>query len=264
MGWLKERSPFIIFSTILGAGMVLFLAVPIVANLANSAATLSTAFSDVQTMNAIYLSFFCALLATGFTFLLGVPFAYVFTKYEFPGKKIIDSVIDLPILIPHNAAGIALLVVLGPHALIGGFFEGLGVSFVDTMLGIVVAMAFVSAPFMVRSAQEAFASIDSSMEKAARSLGASQLKTFVYVTMPLALRGILTGCILTWARAISEFGAVVILAYYPKTISVYLYDVFSIEGLKAALPISGLLLLLAIVVLVVFRLLAAKSTKLLR
>lgn len=262
MTWLKEKSFFILASTVLGIAMVLFLAVPIVGNLVSSAPTLSGTFSDVGTLNAIFTSFYCALLATAFTFILGIPFAYMFTRYEFPGKKVIDSLIDLPILIPHNAAGIALLTILSPHALFGGFLNSLGVQFIDTILGIVVAMAFVSAPFMIRSAQEAFASVDPTMEKVAVSLGASRFKVFLHITIPLALRGILMGCILTWARSMSEFGAVVVLAYYPKTIPVYLYDVFSSEGLKAAIPISGLLLLLAIVVLIVFRLVTVKPARL--
>lgn len=262
MTWLREKSLFIIASTILGIAMVLFLAVPLIGNLAGSATTIPEALSDTKTLNAIFTSFYCALLATAFTFVLGIPFAYMFTRYEFSGKKVLDSLIDLPILIPHNAAGIALLTVLGPHALIGGFLNSFGVQFIDNVLGIVVAMAFVSAPFMIRSAQEAFASVDPTMEKVARSLGASRFKVFLHVTIPLALRGLLMGCILTWARSLSEFGAVVVLAYYPKTVPVYLYDVFSSEGLKAALPISGLLILLAIIVLVVFRLVTAKPARL--
>jgi len=96
--------------------------------------------------------------------------------------------------------------------MIGAGFSSIGINFVDTLFGIVLAMAFVSSPFMIRSAEDAFKAINPDVEKVARSLGASNFKAFLHVTFPLAFRGILTGCLLTWARSISEFGAVIILA----------------------------------------------------
>jgi molybdate/tungstate transport system permease protein len=261
--WLRHNSPFILASFILGILIVLFLVLPIVASLAGSAPGLSGALTDSRTLNAIWTSFYCAFLATFFMLVLGVPFAYLFVRSEFRGKKILDSLIDIPILIPHNTAGIALLAVLGPSFPIGAAFASLGIGFIDTVWGIVAAMAFVSAPFMIRSAQEAFASVPPSMEKTGRSLGATRFQVFRHVTIPLASRGILTGCVLTWARGVSEFGAVILLAYFPKTAPVYLYDVFVGQGLNAALPINGLLIILAVVVLIVFRIMIDKPTKLL-
>jgi molybdate/tungstate transport system permease protein len=123
-------------------------------------------------------------------------------------------------------------------------------------------MAFVSAPFLIRSAQEAFGSVSLTMEKAARSLGASSFQVFWHVTFPLALRGILVGCLLTWARAVSEFGAVVILAYFPKTAPVQLFDAWESGGLEAALPISSLLIILAIVILFGFKIVTSKTARL--
>jgi molybdate/tungstate transport system permease protein len=260
---LKEKSPFIIFSAVLGTGMVVFLLLPF-ASLANSAGGIPAALLNPLTQDAIFTSFYCALLATVFAFVLGVPLAYLFARYEFRGKKLMDSLIDLPILIPHNAAGIALIAVFSSSSLIGGIFGQLGVHFIDTIFGVVVAMAFVSAPFMIRSAQEAFASVDPKIEYVARSLGASRFSVFTEVIMPSALKGILTGCILTWARAVSEFGAVVMLAYYPMTAPVYLDYVYTTYKWPAALPITGLLLILAVIVLIVFRLATDRPAKLVR
>ena len=243
--------------------MIVFLLLPL-ASLANSAGGIPAALLDPMTQDAIFTSFYCAFLATVFAFVLGVPLAYLFTRYEFRGKKLIDSLIDLPILIPHNAAGIALIAIFSSGSIIGGIFSQFGVHFVDTIFGVVVAMAFVSAPFMIRSAQEAFMSIDPKMEYVARSLGASRFSVFTEVILPSALKGILTGCILTWARAISEFGAVVMLAYYPMTAPVYLDYVFTTEKLQAALPITGLLLILAVIVLIVFRLVTDRPARLVR
>jgi molybdate/tungstate transport system permease protein len=263
MIWAREKSPFIFVSAALGVLLVLFLVVPLIGSVSSSLPGVPAAFTDARTMNAIFTSFYCAFLATVFVFILGVPFAYMFTKYDFTGKRFLDSIIDLPILIPHNAAGLALLSVLAPTSLIGGAFSSFGVEFVDTVFGIVVAMAFVSAPFLIRSAQEAFGSVSFTMEKTARSLGASSFQVFRHVTFPMALRGILTGCMLTWARAVSEFGAVVVLAYFPKTAPVQLYDVFEgLGGLKAALPISSLLIILAVVILFGFKLATSKTMRL--
>lgn len=241
--------------------MVLFLIVPVIGALASSASGIPNALTDATTLNAIGTSFYCAFLAMLLILLLGVPFAYLSIHRDFFGKKILDALIDIPILIPHNTAGIALLTILAPTYPIGAFFASLGIGFIDTVWGIVVAMAFVSAPFMIRSAQEAFLSIDPSTEKVARGLGASRFRVFRHVTLPLASRGILTGCVLTWARAVSEFGAVILLAYFPKTAPVYLYEVFVGQGLNAALPINGLLILLAIIILVIFKFVVSSPKK---
>jgi molybdate/tungstate transport system permease protein len=262
MAWLKQMSPFILVSSVLGVVMALFIIVPILGALANSAGGLQSALADSVAMNAIFMSFYCALLATLLIFVLGIPFAYVLSKHEFPGKKAVDSLIDLPILIPHNAAGLALFVVLGRTYPIGSFFNSFGITFQDTIFGIVAAMAFVSSPFMIRSAQEAFSAVNPAMERTARSLGATNFKVFVHVTFPLSLRGILTGCLLTWARAVSEFGAVVVLAEFPLTAPVYLNDVWNTGGLSAALAVTGLLIILAIAVIVIFKVLTSKHTRL--
>lgn len=264
MGWLRSRSPFIILSGVLGTCMVLFLMVPILSSILGSAAGIPGALEDVATINAIATSFYCALLATLFTLALGVPLAYVFARRSFAGKGIIDPLIDLPILIPHNAAGIALLMVLSPASPVGGFFQSLGLGFVDTAWGIVACMAFVSAPFMIRSAQDAFVAVDPAMEHVAKSLGASELQAFRHVTFPLAARGILTGCLLAWARSISEFGAVVVLAYFPITAPIHLFDTFVTEGLARALPINGLLIIIAVIVLLAFSRLLMKQGRLLK
>ncbi len=261
MSWLRIRSPFIIASTLFGLALALFLILPIAASVIGPSAGLYSAITDPRTMSAIWMSFYSAFLATLLIAATGVPLAYIFARYQFHGKSFIDSLIDLPILIPHNAAGIALLSVLGPGSLLGGFMGSLGITFVDSVYGIVAAMAFVSAPFLIRSAQEAFSGVSPTMEYVAKSLGASDLGTFRRVTLPLARKGILTGCLLAWGRAVSEFGAVVILAYYPKTAPIYLFDVFVSEGLRASLPINALLICLAVIVILAFRGVVARGSR---
>jgi molybdate/tungstate transport system permease protein len=262
MTWIKQKSPFIITSLVLSIILILFLLVPIIGSLASSATGIPGAIADQRTLGAIWTSFYCAFIATLLMLVLGIPFAFLFTRNKFPGKTVLDSLIDIPILIPHNTAGIALFTILAPNYPIGAAFSKVGLTFIDTTWGIVAAMAFVSAPFMIRSAQEAFSSINPSLEKTGRSLGATKFQLFTHITLPLASRGILTGCLLTWARAVSEFGAVAIIAYFPKTAPVYVYDVFVSQGLTAALPINGLLILLAIAILVIFKVTVFKSKKL--
>jgi molybdate/tungstate transport system permease protein len=113
--------------------MVLFLLIPIVGSLVSSAEGIPNALTDQRTLSAIWTSFYCAFIATALMLLLGVPFAYLFTRTEFHGKKILDSLIDIPILIPHNTAGIALFAILAPSQPIGAAFARLGIGFVDTI-----------------------------------------------------------------------------------------------------------------------------------
>ena len=251
---LRGRSSwFFIFSSLAGGLLFLFLVVPIFSSILASTGGIPEALMDQRVTEAIYLSVFSGFLATLISLVLGVPLAYLFSRYSFRGKVILDSLVDLPILIPHNAAGIALLFLFGPRSSFGGVFNSLGIRFVDTVAGIVLAMSLVSAPFMVRSAQDAFDAISRDMEDAARNLGASPVRVFLDISLPLAGRGIVSGCMLTWARAVSEFGAVMVLAYYPKTAPVLLFDVLVGEGLERALPITGLLLIIGILVLIGFR-----------
>jgi len=122
----------------MGALMLTFLLLPIANTVFSSADTLGEALTDARTVNAILTSFYAAFIATLVTFTLGVPLAYLLARHEFPGKNVIDAVIDLPILVPHNAAGISLLMLLGPKTLVGAGFSKLGLSFVDTLFGVVV------------------------------------------------------------------------------------------------------------------------------
>jgi molybdate/tungstate transport system permease protein len=167
----------------------------------------------------------------------------------------VQGIVNLPIVIPHTAAGIALLMVFGRQSFLGGLLGRVGIRFVDQLPGIIVGMLFVSLPFLVNAAQDAFARVDPEMEQAAAVEGASAWHIFFYVTLPLAWRGILTGVLMMWGRGISEFGAVVILAYHPKIIPVLVYERFAGFGLDAAQPVAVLLILASLVVFVLIQVL---------
>ncbi|HDZ44534.1 MAG TPA: ABC transporter permease subunit, partial [Phycisphaerae bacterium] len=164
------------------------------------------------------------------------------------------GIIDLPIVIPHSAAGIALLTVIGRQSPLGKHVLGGGL--VGTTAGIAVAMAFVSIPFLVNAARLAFMAVPERLERAARTLGASPARVFLTVSLPLAWRGVLSGMVLMWARGISEFGAVVIIAYHPMTTPVMVFQRFNDHGLRYAVSVAVLLIAVCVTLFVVLRLLS--------
>jgi molybdate/tungstate transport system permease protein len=208
---------------------------------------------DPKVMQSIGRTLAAAAVATAFGLLGGLPLAYLLARISFPGKRLVKGVIDLPVIIPHTATGIALLMVFGRQGVLGAPFSRLGVIFTDTLAGIVVGMLFVSLPFLVNRSREAFALVDPEMERVAAIDGASPWQAFWHVTLPQAWRGIVSGALMMWARGISEFGAVVILAYHPKIITVLIFERFQGFGLRYTLPVAVILIFIALLVFVVLR-----------
>ncbi len=208
------------------------------------------ALKDGAVWNSILLTYYAAFLSTLIAVLLSTPLAYLLARYEFRGRSIVEGIVDVPIVIPHTVAGIALLTVFGSNGLIGRFSP---VKFVDALPGIVVAMLFVSLPIYLNTAKEGFNSVDVRLEQVARTLGASRLRVFFTVSLPLAAKHMLTGAIMSWARAISEFGAIVVIAYYPMVAPTLIYDRFLTSGLSAARPVSVILIILSLVIFVALR-----------
>jgi molybdate/tungstate transport system permease protein len=227
----------------------------------SEAETLWQTILDPEVTSAIGLTLYAALIATLVGFILGVPLAYLLARHNFTGKRLIEGLIDVPIVVPHTAAGIALLFVFGQRFFMGKVFHALGIEFVDTTAGIIIAMLFVSIPFLIDSAKEGFKKVDVRLEKVARTLGASPWQAFFRVSFPLAWRSILAGNIMMWARGISEFGAVIILAYHPMIAPVLVYERFETYGLNYARPIAVLLILVSVLVFVVLRTIAYRGDK---
>jgi molybdate/tungstate transport system permease protein len=247
-------SLFWALSALAGALLLAFVLLPAVSMVVGAGTgLLGEALRQDDVRRSLWLTAVAALIATGIAFVVGVPLAYVLARREFPGKRVVEGIIDLPIVFPHTAAGIALLTVWGREGMLGRLLAPLGVSFTDTVAGIVLAMLFVSLPFLVDPAREAFALVDPRYEHVARTLGSSPGAAFARVTFPQAWRGVLAGAALMWGRGISEFGAVVILAYNPKVISVLTYERFAGYGLRAAEPPAVLIVIVAFVVFVVLR-----------
>lgn len=242
---------------LLAALLVLFVAGPLLRLLLQATpASLGAAFRDRELLASIWLTILTASAATLLSLLLGVPLAYLLTRASFPGRRIIAGIVELPVVVPHPVAGIALLLFLGRASPIGRALGNVGLEIVNHVAGIVAGMLFVSAPIVVSAAREAFRGVDPKLERVARTLGDTAWQAFRRVTLPLAGRGVLAGAVLGWARSVSEFGSIVILTFNPKVASILIYDRFTLFGLPAAVPAAVVLLLMALGVFVVVQLLA--------
>ena len=251
----RKKLTFNLIFSLAGGLLVLFVVLPLVSTLLSTTPTVFlSSFNDPEVLKSIGLTFGAAAIATAVALVSGVPLAYLLARRRFHGKRLLEAIINLPVVIPHTAAGVALLLVFGRRGLLGQWLSPLGITFTDSLAGIVVAMLFVSLPFLVNLSREAFALVDEEFEKVALTDGASQWQAFFNVTLPLAWRGVLGGAVMMWARGISEFGAVVILAYHPKIVPVLIYERFEGFGLDAAQPIALLLILVALVVFILLRL----------
>lgn len=211
------------------------------------------AASDPMVMESILLTLYSSFLATIIAMIFGTPLAYVLARHNFHGKSIVESIIDVPVIIPHSVAGIALYAFFMRRSVVGEAFSNIGIIFEDSLWGIVVAMLFVSTPFYVNTAREGFQSINPRLERVARTLGASQWKSFYSITLPLALRHLFSGAVMAWARGISEFGAVIMIAFYPMIAPVLIFYRFTTHGLKGSQPIAVLLILICFGVFVFLR-----------
>jgi molybdate/tungstate transport system permease protein len=242
--------------------MILFILFPLVTTILETPLSgLQQALSDPETLRSLGLTFYAAAWATLLALITGVPLAYLLTHYDFRGKAWVEGLINLPIVIPHTAAGIALLMVFGRQSFLGKALGKLGLNFVDQLPGIVVGMLFVSLPFLVNAARDAFGRVNPELEQAAMAEGASPWQVFLYVSLPLSWQGITSGTLMMWGRGISEFGAVVILAYHPRIIPVLVYERFVGFGLDAAQPVAVILILSSLIVFVVIQILMSSSFK---
>ena len=234
--------------SILGGLLILFVVLPLVSTmLSTTPAAFLASFGDPEVLRSIGLTFGAGAISTVLAFVTGIPLAYLLARHAFHGKRLLEAILNLPVVIPHTAAGIALLGAVDERAIVG-------ITFTDNLAGIVVAMLFVSLPFLVNLSRESFAMVDEEYEKVAYTDGASHWQAFFSVTLPLAWRGVLGAAMMMWARGISEFGAVVILAYHPKITPVVVYERFEGFGLDAAQPIALILILVALAVFISLRL----------
>ena len=207
------------FSLTLGttlAYLSLIVLVPMVAVFA-TAATLTWeqfvgAVTSPRVLAAYRLSFGAALGAATINAVFGLVFAWVLVRYRFPGKRLIDALVDLPFALPTAVAGIALSAIYAPNGWIGALFAPLGIKLAYTPVGVLLALVFVGLPFVVRTVQPVLEDLDVDVEQAAASLGASRWQTFRRVLLPAVLPAVLTGFALAFARSVGEYGSVIFIA----------------------------------------------------
>jgi len=219
----------------------------------DSLQTLWLTFTRGDVASAVWLSLLTSTVATVALAIWAVPLAYALARVEFPGKRWVLAIVDVPILVPQSVAGVALIVLLGPGSILGGALESIGLPIAGSLVGIVVAQVFVAAPFLVKTAMSAFESVPLQLELASRSLGASPASTFRRIALPLASRGILIGGTLAWARAVSEFGCIVLFASSPVTAPILVHTEFLRAGASESRPIAILLLVICLWVFVMLQ-----------
>jgi molybdate/tungstate transport system permease protein len=266
-GWRKPDSMSVVF-ILLGAFMLLFIfAPPLKTVFSSSPGTLWNTLLEEDIYSSVLLTVSAALVATLVGLLLGIPLAYLLARHQFRGKKFIEAVIDVPIVIPHSAAGVALLFVFGSNFFFGKVLNTIGFGFFRSFSGVVIAMMFISVPFLIDAAKEGFKAVDVRLEKVARTLGASAWKSFFRISLPLASRSIFSGSVLMWARGLSEFGAILIIAYSAsflgwntKVLPIVVADRFDF-GLDYTRPVAAIAILISLVAFIVLRTVAYRGER---
>lgn len=192
---------------------VLFLGLPILCLvLCPTQHHLLQAIGDQVTKEALVLSVFTSTISTLIVVFFGGVLAYVLARHAFPGRVLVDTLIDLPIVMPPMVTGLALLMLLGRHGVVGSWFSEHGIAITFTSIAVIIAQVFVALPFFVRAARAGFESINPRLEQASLLLGASPRQTFFRVIVPTVWPPLLAGAILAWARCLGEFGATLVFA----------------------------------------------------
>jgi sulfate transport system permease protein len=235
----------------------LLIVLPIIAMVARSLeGGLAALWADMTLPPAIYslkLTISTALIMVAINVVTGTATAWVLVRYRFPGKNLMDALIDLPFAMPTIVTGIMLVAVYGPRSMIGTFLNRYGIEIMFNKPGIIIALLFVTFPFVVRAVQPVLIEMDKDMEEAARTLGASSVIIFLRVVIPSLLPSILTGAALSFSRALGEFGSIIMVAgnipFRTQVASVYIYGEIESYNPQGALGLSVVLLLFSFVTL---------------
>ncbi|MEO5704491.1 MAG: ABC transporter permease [Candidatus Limnocylindrales bacterium] len=208
-------------------------------------------------LGALTLSLATTAISLALTVAIGLPLAFVLARRRFRGKWLVEAFVDLPIVLPPAVAGLALLLVLGRRGLLGEGLQAAGIDIAFTTIAVVVAQTFVSAPFFVRSARAGLAGVDRDLEDAARADGASEWRLFRSVTVPLAAPALAAGLVMSWARALGEFGATIMFAGNvqgrTQTLPLVVYSEFQAGDLDASIAAASILVVAALGVLLAVR-----------
>lgn len=211
---------------------------------------------------ALRLSFITTAISLGVILALGTPAALLLARRRFPGRDVVDTLLDLPMVLPPAVAGIALLMTFGREGILGDALDALGLRLAFTTTAVVLAQVFVATPFYVKAAKAGFEAVDQELERVSATLGRSRLETFLRITVPLARPALLGGAVMAWARALGEFGATIMFAGNTigrtQTMPLAIFAALT-DDLTAALVLSAVLVILSFAVLLVVRVLLGRS-----
>ena len=242
------------------AAYVAFVALPLAALLYRAASEggVSERLTDDFVLTALRLSLVTSTLTLVLALLFGVPLAYLLVRTRFPGRQLVDTLVDLPMVLPPTVAGVGLLVAFGRRGVFGQYLSDAGIELAFTTSAVVLAQLFVSAPFLVRSLKAGFEAVDPTYEQVSATLGVSPLRTFWRITLRLSRPALISGAVLCWARALSELGATLIFAgsFSGRTETMPLAIIGAFEssaGLTGAIALSVILLAVAFALLLVLR-----------
>jgi molybdate transport system permease protein len=236
---------------------LLFIAIPIVSIFLRTSLTdLLVNLNQSQVIEAVNLSLRTSLVSIVVTWIVGTPVAYLLAQRRFRLYRFVDTLIDLPTVLPPAVAGVALLTAFGRRGLLGPWLETMGVSIPFTFIAVVMAQTFLAAPFYVKAAAIGFSAIDSELKEAAALDGANRWQIFRHITLPLSWMALLSGSVMTWARALGEFGATIIFAgNFPgrtQTMPLAIYIGFEID-LNVALTLAIILISFSFLTLVIVK-----------
>jgi molybdate transport system permease protein len=239
--------------------LLLFIVVPLVALVLHTApATLLTSLQQPTATNALLLSLETTAITLLVALAVGTPAAYILARWTFPGKRLLNTLVDLPIVVPPAVAGVALLMAFGRLGLFAPVLDAVGIHLSFSTPAVIMAQFFVASPFYVRTARAGFINDDRTMEEASATLGYGGWGTFRRITVPLALPSLIAGAVLTWARALGEFGATIMFAGnlpgVTQTMPLAVYLGLESGDLESAVALSVLLVMVSLGVLLVVRL----------
>jgi molybdate transport system permease protein len=245
------------FWKLLSLPLLAFIAFPLLSLFLRTSPTdFLTNLNRSQVIQAINLSLLTSLTTTGVTLILGTPVAYLLAQRRSRFTRLVDTLIDLPTVLPPSVAGVALLMAFGRRGLLGPVFTALGVGIPFTVVAVIMAQTFIAAPFYVKAATIGFASIDLELKQAAELDGASRWQIFRHIILPLSWMALVSGSVMTWARALGEFGATILFAgNFPgrtQTMPLAIYVGFEID-MNVALTLAVILVCFSFLTLVIVK-----------
>ena len=245
--------------------VVAFLALPVAALVVRAVidGALATAATDPTVLDALWLSLTTTAISLIVTVIFGTPLAYVLATRRFRGSTLVETAIDLPIVLPPSVAGLALLLVFGRRGLLGSYLDAFGIQIPFTVIAVVLAQIFVAAPFFIRSARTGFAAVPRDLEDASRVDGATDIQVVRHISIPLAASALAAGLVMSWARALGEFGATIMfagnIAGRTQTLPLVVYSEFQGGSLDSTIAAATILVMAAFGVLLSVRLLRRGS-----